>query len=128
MTRLTIVAAAAAAAAPPAAQQKIRIKLSAYQVDLLLESVEMIRNAAAETGQGCLVCSFPAHTWHAAAGGMWHARYAALLTTDRANRSDAALDCSRIVHAILVPTIDQSAAAAVFLRRLKIMHVHGVFW
>ena len=41
--------AAAAAVAPPA-QQAIRVKLSAYQVDLLNESVELIRTASQETG------------------------------------------------------------------------------
>ena len=41
---------ATAAAAPPAAQQKIRIKLKSYWVDLLQDSVEKIREAASSTG------------------------------------------------------------------------------
>lgn len=40
----------AAAAAPAAQQQKIRIKLKSYWVDLLHDSVEKIREAASSTG------------------------------------------------------------------------------
>lgn len=38
------------AAAAPAQQQKIRIKLKSYWVDLLHDSVEKIREAASSTG------------------------------------------------------------------------------
>jgi small subunit ribosomal protein S10 len=40
----------ATAAAAPAAQQKIRIKLKSYWVDLLQEAVEKIADIAATTG------------------------------------------------------------------------------
>jgi small subunit ribosomal protein S10 len=43
-----VVAASAAAAAPAA--QKIRIKLSSFNVPLLTESVDLIKTAAFETG------------------------------------------------------------------------------
>ncbi|KAI3438236.1 hypothetical protein D9Q98_000673 [Chlorella vulgaris] len=46
--RQSVVVYAAAAAAP--AQQKIRIKLKSYWVDLLGESVEKIKEAASSTG------------------------------------------------------------------------------
>jgi hypothetical protein len=47
----TVVAASAAAAAPAA--QKIRIKLSSFNVPLLTESVDLIKTAAFETGACC---------------------------------------------------------------------------
>lgn len=47
----TVVAASAAAAAPAA--QKIRIKLSSFNVPLLTESVDLIKTAAFETGTCC---------------------------------------------------------------------------
>ena len=47
----TVVAASAAAAAPAA--QKIRIKLSSFNVPLLTESVDLIKTAAFETGAWC---------------------------------------------------------------------------
>ena len=48
--RPALAVSATAAAAPPAAQQKIRIKLKSYWVDLLQDSVEKIREAASSTG------------------------------------------------------------------------------
>jgi hypothetical protein len=47
----TVVSASAAAAAPAA--QKIRIKLSSFNVPLLTESVDLIKTAAFETGVCC---------------------------------------------------------------------------
>ena len=48
VARRAVAVSAAAAAAP--AQQKIRIKLKSYWVDLLADSVEKIREAASSTG------------------------------------------------------------------------------
>ncbi len=48
VARRSVAVSAAAAAAP--AQQKIRIKLKSYWVDLLADSVEKIREAASSTG------------------------------------------------------------------------------
>ena len=48
--RRPALAVSATAAAAPAAQQKIRIKLKSYWVDLLQDSVEKIREAASSTG------------------------------------------------------------------------------
>ena len=63
-----MVAASAAAAAPAA--QKIRIKLSSFNVPLLTESVDLIKTAAFETG-----------TWCSALLGRNVSKLAVLLTT-----------------------------------------------
>lgn len=64
----------AAAAAPAAQQQKIRIKLKSYWVDLLQESVEKIREAASSTGAS-IAGPVPLPTrcaCHAPSGRRWY--------------------------------------------------------